>query len=74
VKGDTDHDNLASQHVMTAVGMRLVAEDDLLKYYRTAWTACPDTAYPDGWAAVAGHLPVGSSTQSADSWRIGPAP
>jgi RimJ/RimL family protein N-acetyltransferase len=28
VEGDTDHDNVASQHVMTAVGMRLVAEDE----------------------------------------------
>src|SRR3977135_3183964 len=31
VEGDTTHDNTASQHVMTAVGMRLVAEDERLK-------------------------------------------
>ncbi|MFI6730072.1 GNAT family N-acetyltransferase [Streptomyces atratus] len=35
--GDTDLDNLASQHVMTAVGMHLVKEDALLKYYRIDW-------------------------------------
>jgi RimJ/RimL family protein N-acetyltransferase len=38
VQGDTDHDNIASQHVMTAVGMQLVAEDERLKYYEITWT------------------------------------
>ena len=38
VKGDAACDNTASQHVMTAVGMRLVAEDEKLKYYRITWT------------------------------------
>ncbi|MFJ7158973.1 GNAT family N-acetyltransferase [Streptomyces sp. NPDC101118] len=33
VRGDTSHDNVASQRVMTAVGLRPVAEDDQLKYY-----------------------------------------
>ncbi|MFF7247046.1 GNAT family N-acetyltransferase [Embleya sp. NPDC008237] len=33
VKGDTAHDNIASQHVMTAVGMRLTKEDADLKHY-----------------------------------------
>lgn len=37
VHGDTDLDNIASQHVMTAVGMRLVKEDALLKHYRIDW-------------------------------------
>ncbi|MEU8686215.1 GNAT family protein [Streptomyces sp. NPDC048611] len=37
VKGDTDHDNIASQHVMTAVGMQLVAEDERLRYYEITW-------------------------------------
>ncbi len=41
VEGDADHDNTASQNVMTAVGMRLIAEDERVKYYRIAW---PDTA------------------------------
>ena len=36
VEGDTTHDNAASQHVMTAVGMRLVAEDERLKHYKIA--------------------------------------
>jgi GNAT superfamily N-acetyltransferase len=38
VEGDTDHDNTASQHVMIAVGMRLVAEDERLKHYKIAWS------------------------------------
>ncbi len=41
VQGDTDHDNAASQHVMTAVGMRLVAEDERLKYYEITWAEEP---------------------------------
>ncbi|MCW2948021.1 MAG: family N-acetyltransferase [Actinoallomurus sp.] len=38
VEGDTDHDNIASQHVMAAAGMRLVAEDGRLKYYKITWS------------------------------------
>ncbi|MEU0103284.1 GNAT family N-acetyltransferase [Streptomyces sp. NPDC006267] len=41
VKGDADHDNIASQHVMTAVGMRPTGEDERVRYFETAWT---DTA------------------------------
>lgn len=37
VHGDTDLDNIASQRVMTAAGMRLVREDSLLKHYRVDW-------------------------------------
>ena len=37
VKGDTDHDNTASQHVMASAGMRLIAEDQRLKHYKIAW-------------------------------------
>jgi RimJ/RimL family protein N-acetyltransferase len=37
VHGDTDHDNVASQHVMTAAGMALAAEDERLKYYKITW-------------------------------------
>ncbi|MFE5872271.1 GNAT family N-acetyltransferase [Streptomyces roseifaciens] len=37
VQGDTDHDNIGSQRVMTAVGMHLVAEDERLKYYEITW-------------------------------------
>ncbi|WP_406385598.1 GNAT family N-acetyltransferase [Streptomyces sp. NBC_01618] len=43
VHGDTDLDNVASQHVMTAVGMRLVKEDALLKHYRIDWERRADT-------------------------------
>ncbi|MEC4018600.1 GNAT family N-acetyltransferase [Streptomyces sp. H27-D2] len=48
VKGDTAHDNIASQRVMSSVGMRLVAEDGQLKHFETAWS--------DATAAT-GHRP-----------------
>ena len=38
VKGDADHDNIASQHVMIAAGMRPIGEDERVKYYEIAWT------------------------------------
>ncbi|MFG2888325.1 GNAT family N-acetyltransferase [Streptomyces sp. NPDC048248] len=44
VHGDTGRENFASQHVMTAVGMRLVAEDDRLRYYRKTWDDATETA------------------------------
>lgn len=42
VEADTTHDNIASQRVMTAVGMRLVAEDEQLKYYEIAFGDATD--------------------------------
>ncbi|MEW2065524.1 GNAT family N-acetyltransferase [Streptomyces sp. NPDC007346] len=45
VKGDADHDNIASQRVMMAAGMRAVGEDDRVRYFETDWTdtaATPD--------------------------------
>src|SRR5580692_2353594 len=50
VKGDTDHDNIASQHVMLAAGMRLTGEDERVRYFEIAWTdATADTeAEPGG--------------------------
>lgn len=38
VKGDADHDNTASQHVMTAAGMRQIGEDERVKYYAVSWS------------------------------------
>lgn len=38
VKGDADLDNLASQRVMTAAGMRLVGADDRVRYYEALLT------------------------------------
>jgi RimJ/RimL family protein N-acetyltransferase len=38
VKGDADHDNIPSQHVMTAAGMRPAGEDERVRYFETAWT------------------------------------
>ncbi|MBT2408862.1 MULTISPECIES: GNAT family N-acetyltransferase [unclassified Streptomyces] len=37
VAGDTDHGNIASQRVMAAAGMKLVSEDEYLKYYTLEW-------------------------------------
>ncbi|MFF8957839.1 GNAT family N-acetyltransferase [Streptomyces sp. NPDC014894] len=37
VEGDADLDNIASQRVMNAVGMRRVGEDERLTYYRIDW-------------------------------------
>ncbi|WUT00700.1 GNAT family N-acetyltransferase [Streptomyces sp. NBC_00708] len=39
VLGDADAGNLASQHVMTAAGMRLVGEDASLRFYAVEWAA-----------------------------------
>jgi RimJ/RimL family protein N-acetyltransferase len=39
VEGDTNHDNIASQHVMTAADMRLTARDELLRYYAVEWAS-----------------------------------
>lgn len=44
VRGDTARDNIASQHVMAAVGMQLAAEDAQLKYYTLTWTDTVATA------------------------------
>ncbi|MBO2455830.1 GNAT family N-acetyltransferase [Actinomadura barringtoniae] len=43
VLGDTDRDNVASQHVMAAAGMHLVSEDDKLMYYAARWQNAPST-------------------------------
>ncbi|MEU0934656.1 GNAT family N-acetyltransferase [Embleya sp. NPDC005971] len=37
VRGDTARDNVASQYVMTAVGMQLTKEDPDLKHYAISW-------------------------------------
>jgi RimJ/RimL family protein N-acetyltransferase len=46
VKGDTGHDNIASQHVMMAVGMRPAGEDERLKYFEISWTGAPPNTDP----------------------------
>ncbi|HEX3963804.1 MAG TPA: GNAT family N-acetyltransferase [Trebonia sp.] len=38
VKGDTDHDNVASQHVMMAAGMQPAGEGERGRYFEIAWT------------------------------------
>lgn len=38
VKGDADHDNIASQHVMMAAGMRPAGEDERVRYFEITWT------------------------------------
>ncbi|MFJ2738759.1 GNAT family N-acetyltransferase [Streptomyces sp. NPDC087440] len=37
VKGDADHDNIASQRVMLAAGMLPVGEDEEVRYFELAW-------------------------------------
>ncbi|MFJ8672014.1 GNAT family N-acetyltransferase [Streptomyces sp. NPDC093589] len=51
VKGDADHDNIASQRVMTAVGMRHVGDDERVRYYEVTW---PDGEEGCGRADVEG--------------------
>ena len=58
VKGDADLDNVASQHVMTAAGMRWVGEDARVKYYETDWAA--GTAAPPGPEPAAGTARPGT--------------
>ncbi|MFF9865306.1 GNAT family N-acetyltransferase [Streptomyces sp. NPDC013953] len=41
VKGDADLDNVASQRVMTAAGMRPAGQDDRVRYFEAAWTDEP---------------------------------
>ena len=38
VKGDADHDNIASQHVMMPVGMRPAGQDERVRYFEITWT------------------------------------
>jgi RimJ/RimL family protein N-acetyltransferase len=38
VKGDADHDNIASQHVMMAAGMRPAGQDERVRFFEIAWT------------------------------------
>lgn len=37
VKGDTEHANVASQHVMRAAGMRPAGRDERLAYFEITW-------------------------------------
>ncbi|MFG2781266.1 GNAT family N-acetyltransferase [Streptomyces prunicolor] len=38
VKGDADHDNIASHHVMLASGMRPAGQDERVRYFEITWT------------------------------------
>ncbi|MCB5177944.1 GNAT family N-acetyltransferase [Streptomyces antimicrobicus] len=46
VKGDADHDNIASQHVMSAAGMRPAGQDERVRYFEIAWTDTATEADP----------------------------
>lgn len=46
VKGDAHHGNTASQHVMTAAGMRPAGEDERVRYFEIAWTGTTAIADP----------------------------
>lgn len=55
VRGDADHGNVASQHVMAAVGMRFAGADDTVKYYEITW---PDTEAAGATAADTPRSPT----------------
>ncbi|GCD94774.1 GNAT family N-acetyltransferase [Embleya hyalina] len=57
VVGDTAHDNVASQHVMAAVGMRLVKEEAGLRHYAIEWSPGADGAEPVADAPVGVRRP-----------------
>jgi RimJ/RimL family protein N-acetyltransferase len=38
VKGDADHDNIASHHVMLAAGMRSAGQDERVRYFEMTWS------------------------------------
>ncbi|MFD4610517.1 GNAT family N-acetyltransferase [Streptomyces sp. NPDC058440] len=46
VKGDADHDNIASQHVMLAAGMRPAGQDERVRYFEIAWTGTTPNTDP----------------------------
>ncbi|MFD7460645.1 MULTISPECIES: GNAT family N-acetyltransferase [unclassified Streptomyces] len=46
VKGDADHDNIASQYVMLAAGMRPAGQDERVRYFEIAWTDTATTTDP----------------------------
>ncbi|MET7301308.1 GNAT family N-acetyltransferase [Embleya sp. NPDC005575] len=69
VQGDTAHDNVASQHVMTAVGMRLTKEDGDLKHYATDWPEAEVEA-----EAEAGSDPNVHSSTASDAVADAPPP
>ncbi|WP_060905126.1 GNAT family N-acetyltransferase [Streptomyces scabiei] len=45
VKGDADHDNVASRHVMMAAGMQPAGQDERVRYFEIVWTDA--TAHTD---------------------------
>lgn len=57
VSGDTDRENTASQHVMTAAGMLPVGEDTRLLYYAVSWTRTGDPARKSGQNPSVGFRP-----------------
>ncbi|MFJ3175606.1 GNAT family N-acetyltransferase [Streptomyces roseus] len=44
VAGDADRENTASHRVMAAAGMRLVGEDERLRYYAVTWAGAAEAA------------------------------
>ncbi|MFE7543295.1 GNAT family N-acetyltransferase [Streptomyces platensis] len=55
VKGDADHDNLASQHVMTAAGMRPAGEDERVRYFEITWAGTTAHTDPRSWRHAGGE-------------------
>ncbi|MCX4744963.1 GNAT family N-acetyltransferase [Kitasatospora sp. NBC_01287] len=65
VKGDADHDNAASHHVMTAAGMLPAGQDERVRYFEIAWT--DTTANSDG-DADPDHARSSWMNESKGSW------
>ncbi|MFD7668310.1 GNAT family N-acetyltransferase [Streptomyces sp. NPDC059788] len=57
VKGDADHGNTASQRVMTAAGMRLVGEDERVKYFELTWPGARTATVTEGGAGAPSRVP-----------------
>jgi RimJ/RimL family protein N-acetyltransferase len=59
VKGDTDHDNIASQHVMLAAGMQPTGEDERVRYFEIVWSdATADTGTEPGTLVRRSRFPL----------------
>ncbi len=74
VQGDADLDNVASQHVMAAAGMRQVGQDDRVKYYEITWPAPSDDPIAPGPVALGYTVPGPAACGPATPGSAAPAP
>lgn len=73
VKGDADHDNTASQHVMIAAGMRPAGQDERVRYFEITWAdATPMSTSELSWYGVRcvfRHHELGVYEERLTLWR-----